>query len=60
MAQNRLFAPKSYGIRQPTDNARVHGAIINPPRMPEIGGMTRSNADKREPELSIRKPGGTK
>jgi hypothetical protein len=42
------------------DVGRRHGQVINPPRMPEIGGMTKSNADKRESELSIKKPGGTK
>jgi hypothetical protein len=56
---NTLFAPKSYGVRLPSDNRRVHGRIINPPRMAELGGMTKSNADRAEPELKIKKPGGT-
>ena len=56
----QLFAPKSYAIRQPTDNARKHGAIINPPRFPEMGGMTKSNADSKEPDLRLKKPGGTR
>ena len=57
---SKLFAPRSYAIRMPTDNERRHGAIINPPRLPEIGGMKKGNADKREPELNLKKPGGTR
>lgn len=57
---NKLFAPRSYPVRMPTDNERRNGAIINPPRLPEIGGMKKGNADKRETELSLKKPGGTR
>ena len=57
---SRMFAPKFTAVRQPTDNARRNGAIINPPRMPEIGGMTKKNTDVREPDLALRKPGGTR
>ena len=60
MSNIKTFAPKHYAIRQPTDNNRFLGAIVNPPRFPEIGGMTKGNADKRDPELTLRKPGGTK
>lgn len=60
MANSRIFAPRSYPIRQPTDNSRRNGATINPPRLPEIGGMTKRNAEQREPELTLRKPGGTR
>ena len=60
MANHRIFAPKPYSIRQPTDNKRKHGVVVNPPRLPEIGGMTLKNADSREPELALRKPGGTR
>ena len=60
MSNIKTFAPRSYAVRMPTDNSRRNGAIINPPRMPEIGGMTKSNADSRESELTIRKPGGSK
>lgn len=56
----KTFAPRSYPVRHPLDVGRRHGQIINPPRLPEIGGMTKSNADKRESELTIKKPGGTK
>jgi len=56
---NSLFAPKSYSVRLPTDNRRVNGRIINPPRLAELGGMTTKNADHKEAELRIKKPGGT-
>ena len=56
----KLFAPKSYAIRTVKDHGRRHGQVINPPRLPEIGGMTPNNADQREAELSLKKPGGTK
>ena len=55
----KLFAPKSYPIREPMMTGRRNGKVINPPRLPEIGGMTTTNADKREPELGLKKPGGT-
>ena len=56
----QLFSPKAYPVRTPGMTGRRNGATINPPRMSEIGGMTENNADKREPELMLRKPGGTK
>jgi hypothetical protein len=56
----KLFAPKSYPIRMPTDTAKRNGSILNPPRLPEIGGATKNNMDKAEPTLKLRKPGGTK
>ncbi len=54
------FAPRNYPVRHALDLGRRHGAIINPPRLAELGGMTTGNADKKESELKIRKPGGTK
>ena len=60
MATTRLFAPRSYPFRTPDMTGRRNGAVINPPRLPEIGGMTKSNAEKKEPELALRKPGGTR
>jgi hypothetical protein len=54
------FAPRNYPVRHPLELGRKHGQVINPPRFPELGGMTKNNADQREPELHIRKPGGTK
>lgn len=60
MSNSRLFAPKSYPIRKPSDKGREQGSMINPPRFPEIGGMTTSNADKKEPSMALKKPGGTR
>jgi hypothetical protein len=60
MAAKEMFAPRSYAIRQPTDNNRRNGAILNPPRLPEIGGATKNNMDKREDSLKLKKPGGTR
>lgn len=57
---SRLFAPKSYPIREPLMTGRRNGATINPPRLAEMGGLTTKNADQREPELALKKPGGTK
>ena len=54
-----LFKPRNYPIRTPDMTGRRNGRTINPPRLPEIGGMTTRNADSREPELSLKKPGGT-
>lgn len=56
----RLFAPRSYPIRKATDNKRRLGAVINPPRLPEIGGMTMGSGDQKEPDLRLKKPGGTR
>lgn len=56
----RLFAPKSYAIRTASDLSRRNGQVLNPPRLAEIGGLKTTNADKREPELTIKKPGGTR
>jgi hypothetical protein len=54
------FAPRNYPVRHPLELGRKHGQVLNPPRFPELGGMTKNNADQRETELHIRKPGGTK
>jgi hypothetical protein len=56
----KLFSPKSHPIRDAFMLGRRNGSVINPPRLAEIGGMNTKNGDQREPELSIKKPGGTK
>lgn len=61
MAENNLFHPKAFPIRDPLDKKRNHGRIVNPPRMAEIGGLD----SLKEPhgsyhnEMKIVKPGGT-
>jgi len=52
-----LFKPKMYPVRQPTDNKRRNGQVLNPPRLPEIGGMTLQNADDNEGSLRLQKIG---
>lgn len=56
---SRLFAPKSYPIREPLMTGRRNGQVINPPRLAEMGGLKTTNADQREPDLKLKKPGGT-
>jgi hypothetical protein len=57
---SKLFAPKSHPVRLPSMTGRRNGQVINPPRLPEIGGMTERNTDQKEPELMLSKPGNTK
>ncbi len=54
-----LFKPRSYTIRTPDMTGRRHGRTINAPRIPEIGGAGLNKLDSREPELTLKKPGGT-
>jgi hypothetical protein len=56
---SRLFAPKSYPIREPLMTGRRNGKVINPPRLAEMGGLKTTNADQLEAELTLKKPGGT-
>ena len=62
VGDNKLFRPKAYPIRNPLDKKRHHGAVVNPPRMADIGGMDKL----KEPhghfknDMTLRKPGGTK
>jgi len=61
----RFLEPSSSGLRQPTDNNKMNGVAINPPRYAELGGL--SSARKVDPgvngipksnNLTITKPGG--
>ena len=62
VGDNVLFRPKAYPIRNPLDRKRHHGAIVNPPRTAQMGGLDQL----KEPhghfktDLALRKPGGTK
>lgn len=61
MAQNGVFAPKQFSIRDPLDKKRNKGRITNPPRMAEMGGLN----SLKEPygpfknDMTLRKPGDT-
>ena len=56
----KLFAPRQHAVRLPSMTGRKNGQLINPPRLPEIGGMTERNADQKESDLALKKPGGPK
>ena len=58
MAENTLFKPRNAPLRSPTSNNRQNGAITNPPRLSEIGGM-KMGAWSRNNQ-TLRKPGDTK
>ena len=62
MADNNLFKPKSFPIRKPTETSLQHGAVLNPPRMMQIGGMDKLHEHKGHFKngLNIKKPGGTR
>jgi hypothetical protein len=59
MSENTLFKPKNAPIRQPLSDKRVHGAMVNPPRLPEVGQMKLGNSISRN-DMSLKKPGGTR
>jgi hypothetical protein len=56
-----VFAPKSFAIRDPIDNKKMHGRVSNPPRLNQLGGLDKF----KEPygpfknEMTLKKPGGT-
>mgnify|MGYP001608982824 CR=1 FL=1 len=62
MAADRGYLkPSSRGRREPLDNGRMNGRVVNPPRMAELGGLSsprKGNAMKKN-NLSIKKPGDT-
>lgn len=53
-----LFKPNATGMRRPTDNARVNGRIINPPRFAQLGGLTGPSKALEGNNIKITKPGG--
>ena len=63
MTEMTLFKPKAYPARRPTDTKLANGAILNPPRMSEIGGLDALHKGKHGEYKSgkrLVKPGGTK
>lgn len=61
MADKRYLMPSSKGRREPLDNGRANGRVINPPRFAALGGL--SSAKKKgamvKNNLAIKKPGDT-
>lgn len=53
-----LFKPSSAGIRRPTDNERVNGRIVNPPRFAYLGGLSGPSKALTGNNINIVKPGG--
>ena len=61
MAGDQLFKPKNYPARKPTDTRLANGAILNPPRMSEIGGLSSLHkGGHTKNQMTLKKPGGTK
>ena len=61
MAENKMFYPKAYPIRQPTDNKKKHGDIVNPPRMAQLGGLSSTGkVSGLKNDMRLRKPNDTK
>ena len=60
MSEGTLFRPKAYPARKPTDTRLANGAILNPPRMSEIGGMSSTGKAHYRNDKTLRKPGGTR
>lgn len=60
MSDNTLFRPKAYPARKPTDTRLQNGAVLNPPRMSEIGGMNSLHKGHYKNDKTLRKPGGTR
>lgn len=45
MEGNRLFRPdEGLDVRNPTSNEQENGAIVNPPRYAEFGGLASASA----------------
>jgi hypothetical protein len=53
-----LFKPTTAGIRRPTDNARVNGRVVNPPRFANMGGLDSPGKALTGNNIQIVKPGG--
>ena len=60
-SERGYLRPSGRGRREPLDNSRMNGRVVNPPRMAQLGGL--SSPKKRgamaKNNLSIRKPGDT-
>ncbi len=56
---DRLFRPSERGRRDPISNEKQNGRITNPPRYPEIGGMSSSRKSITKNNMTIRRPGDT-
>lgn len=51
--------PSERGKRDPLSNQKSTGAMENPPRFSELGGMKNANKGPKRNNMTVRRPGGT-
>ena len=59
MSGDRLFRPREKGMRDPLDNNRRNGRVVNPPRYAQLGGLSSGKRGTVKNDMVIKKPGGT-
>ena len=59
MSENYL-KPSAKGRRDPLDNTKDGGLIVNPPRFAELGGLKSSRNATFKNRMTIKKPGNTR
>ena len=52
-----LFKPSEIGRRDPLDNSRSNGRVMNPPRFAEVGGLTGASKGTKKNNMTIASPG---
>ena len=52
-----LFKPSEVGRRDPLDNSRANGRVMNPPRYAETGGLSGSSKGVKKNNMTIASPG---
>jgi len=51
--------PSERGKRDPLTNEKTNGAMANPPRFAELGGLKNANKGAKRNNMTVRRPGGT-
>lgn len=59
MSGDRMFRPHEKGMRDPIDDQRHNGRIVNPPRFAHLGGLKSAKKGVVKNDITIRKPGST-
>lgn len=52
-----LFKPAEKGMRQPLDNDRTNGRIVNPPRFSQVGKLDGPSKGVKKNQMTIQGPG---
>jgi hypothetical protein len=52
-----LFKPSETGSREPLDNNRGNGRVVNPPRFAEVGGLKGPSKGVKKNNMTIASPG---